>query len=213
MLLYASQTHGKTNLKALRLNGFRLLATPDTWRNKPPTWDNNNLAPFALDNGAYGCFLRKEPFRSAEFNAMVEQLGRFADWVIAPDIVGGGLASLQKSLTWRHSYNQSKVLLAAQDGISPNDLAPHLDEETGIAVGGSTRFKIETLPLWSRLAAFKNCYLHVLRVNTRQRLAACSVAKADSIDGTSATMYSKNAPVLRRWVDELNRQPTLEVWR
>lgn len=213
MLLYATRPPNRPNLEALRLNGFRLLITPHNWKHKPPTWDDGSLAPFAIDNGAWVDFRHDRLFDMVQFNLLIDQLGKLSDWVIAPDIVGGGLASLQKSLTWRYSYNKSKVLLAAQDGMSPDDLAPHLNKATGIAVGGSTAFKIETLPAWSRLAAVKNCYLHVLRVNTRQRLTACSVAKANSIDGTSATMYSKNAPILRRWVDELNKQPTLEVWR
>lgn len=216
MILYASQTHGKRNLKALRKNGFSLLVTPDTWErggHRPPLWDDGTPAPFALDNGAFGCFQRGEPFNWAKFNALVGALGDAAAWVVAPDIVAGGLESLRMSVKWREDWDSCPVLLAVQDGMAPEDVAPFLDETTGVAVGGSTEFKIKTLPIWARLAARSNCYLHVLRVNTRRRLAACSLAGAHSVDGTSATIYSVNAPKLKRWTDELNNQQTLGFWK
>lgn len=213
MKLYASQTHGKRNLKALRENGFSLLVTPDTFRRGAPVWDNGTPAPFALDNGAYGCFQRGESFNWDSFNAMVNKLGDRAAWVVAPDIVAGGLESLRMSITWRANWDRCPVLLAVQDGMTADDVAPYLNKNTGIAVGGSTEFKIKTLPIWSRLTCLNGSYLHVLRVNTRRRLTACALAGADSVDGTSASIYSVNAPKLRRWVDELNNQQTLGLWK
>jgi len=213
MILYASQTHGERNLNALQKNGFSLLVTPDTWRGKLPKWSDGSLAPFALDNGAFGCFQRDESFNWSNFEQMVDFLGDFAEWVIAPDIVAGGLKSLQMSIAWRKNWNRCPVLIAVQDGMTADHVRPFLGKNTGIAVGGSTDFKIKTLPIWAKLAARSGCYLHVLRVNTRRRLVACSLAGAHSVDGTSATIYSVNAPKLRRWVDNLENQKTLEFWK
>lgn len=214
MKLYASQTHGRRNLEALRKNGFSLLVTPDTFRDTTPLWDNGEPAPYALDNGAWGCDRRGEPFNWEAFRRMVLRLGSEADWVIAPDIVGGGRESLEISVKWRETYPASSaVLIAVQNGMSADDVRPHLGKNTGIAVGGTTEFKHRTLPIWSRLAREVDCHLHVLRVNTRRRLAACDLAGAHSVDGTSATVFSCNAPLLRRWVDELTAQQTLGVWK
>ena len=97
--------------------------------------------------------------------------------------------------------------------MNPRDVYPHLNKETGIAIGGTTEFKRKMLPIWSSLAGSVGCYLHCLRVNTRRRMVACNLAGVDSIDGTSATIYSVNAPKIRRWMEEINRQGTLEFWR
>ena len=144
---------------------------------------------------------------------MAYHLGDAARWIIAPDIVGGGVESLKMSVTWRKTWKRCPVLIAVQDGMNPRDVYPHLNKETGIAIGGTTEFKRKMLPIWSSLAGSVGCYLHCLRVNTRRRMVACNLAGVDSIDGTSATIYSVNAPKIRRWMEEINRQGTLEFWR
>ena len=144
---------------------------------------------------------------------MADQIGHLAKWIIAPDIVAGGGASLEMSIRWRQRWDKCPALLAVQDGMTPEDLLPHLNQRTGVAIGGTTEFKIRTLPEWAKLAHHVGCYLHVLRVNSRRRLVACALGGADSIDGTSATVFSVNAPKIRRWVDEIHRQPTLGLWK
>ena len=212
MILYASQTHGRRNLQALEKHGFRILVTPDTYREAPPLWVDGTAAPFAIDNGAWGCAQRGEPFNWGAFESVSSALGADADWIVAPDIVCGGLRSLEVSLRWLPTWDACPVLIAVQDGMLPVHLEPHLGPEVGLAVGGSTPFKERTLPQWGRLAQEKGCYLHVLRVNTRRRLAICRAAQAASVDGTSASIFSKNAPLLERWTRALHKQQTLGIW-
>lgn len=212
MILYASQTHGKRNLEALELNGFRLLITPDTYRGTLPIWSSGKPARYALDNGAFGCFQRGDPFNWRAFEGLVAAIGDGAEWVIAPDIVCGGLKSLRMSLDWARDWDRCPVLLAVQDGMKADDLKPHLSDRVGIAVGGSTLFKERSLTIWGRLAKETGCYLHVLRVNTRRRLTICRGAGAHSVDGTSASVFSKNAPMLAGWAATLQQQQTLGVW-
>ena len=212
MILYASQTHGRRNLLALERCGFRLLVTPDTYRGERPRWVGGAPAPFALDNGAWGSAQRDEPFDWEAFGSMCADLGSDADWVVAPDIVYGGLASLEVSLEWLPTWDGCPVLIAVQDGVLPSHVAPHVGPRVGIAVGGSTEFKERTLPQWGRLARESACHLHVLRVNTRRRLALCRAARAHSVDGTSASIFSKNAPLLKKWAGELQKQQPLGIW-
>jgi len=212
MILYASQTHGRRNIQALEKHVFRILVTPDTYREAPPLWVDGTAAPFAIDNGAWGCAQRGEPFDWGAFESMSSALGADADWIVAPDIVCGGLRSLEASLRWLPTWDACPVLIAVQDGMLPVHLEPHLGPEVGLAVGGSTPFKERTLPQWGRLAQEKGCHLHVLRVNTRRRLAICRAAQADSVDGTSASIFSKTAPLLERWTRALQKQQTLGIW-
>jgi hypothetical protein len=190
-----------------------MLVTPDTWRQRVPKWDDGSDVKYALDNGAWGCFNRGEDFNWRRFTDMVNVLGPGADWVIAPDIVCGGVKSLAVSVKWRKDFDACPVLIAVQDGMTVEDVRPHLGKRTGIAVGGSTEFKKKSLPYWSKLSSDVGCHLHVLRVNTRRRLMACSVAGAHSVDGTSASVFSSSAPLIRGWTDELEKQPCLELWK
>lgn len=213
MVLYASQTHGKRNLEALQKNGFRILVTPDTYRGPDSLfWVDGTKFPYAMDNGAYGCHLRGETFNFEKFEAMVLESGAAADWVIAPDIVGGGMTSLAMSVSWRKHYD-GRDLIAVQDGMNPKDVVRFLGPRTGIAVGGTTEWKIKNLPTWGKCASSVGCYLHILRVNSRKRLHACRIVGVHSTDGTNATIYSVKAPKMARWAEEADRQQSLGVWK
>ncbi len=153
--------------------------------------------PFALDNGAWTAFQRKEPFDVPAFLRAVDLFGERADWVVIPDIVAGGLSSLDFSLSWIDRLTSCKrLLLAVQDGMSVDDIRPFLSDRIGIFVGGSTDWKLATAIEWGHLAHEVGCYIHVGRVNTVRRIRLCAAAGANSFDGTSATMFSQTLPML-----------------
>lgn len=153
--------------------------------------------PFALDNGAWTAFQRDEPFDVSAFERAFELFGERADWVVIPDIVAGGLASLDFSLSWIDRLNGCKrLLLAVQDGMTTEVIRPLLSDRVGIFVGGSTDWKLATAIEWGQLAHEVGCYMHVGRVNTVRRIRLCAAAGADSFDGTSATMFSQTLPML-----------------
>jgi len=188
MICYASRTGTRKNLAALRANGWRLLFTPFSGGNPFPGW------PYMLDNGAWTAHTKQEPFNEAAFLTALEKWGADAEMVIAPDHVGGGMHSFRFSLDWLPRLTTYKrVLFAAQDGMRPNDLRPHLSERVGFAIGGSTEWKEATLcdPEWAALAS--EFYCHVLRVNSKRRIRLCQDFGAQSFDGTSASIYSVNA--------------------
>ena len=65
--------------------------------------------------------------------------------VIVPDIVAGGLASLERSAFWRDTVpTEFAAYLAVQDGMTEADVVPELRRYQGIFVGGSLAWKLAT---------------------------------------------------------------------
>jgi hypothetical protein len=152
---------------------------------------------YAVDNGAWGCFQREVPFDSEAFEKMLRLIGKEADWVVVPDIVQGGIESLEFSLSWLPKILPfGQCLVAVQDGMEPADVSDIINRQVGIFLGGSTDWKLETMRLWGSLARSKGAYFHVARVNTAKRIRLCQDAGAHSFDGTSVTRFSSTLPKL-----------------
>src|SRR5690606_14113667 len=128
MIGYASRTGTHRNLDALRRAGWRLMVSA-----------RGSLRPegfrYALDTGAWTAFQRGEPFDASAFDKAATLLGPAADWIVLPDIVAGGSASLRLSLDWldalrnRPELHGAQYLLAVQNGMEPGHIAPLVDPE------------------------------------------------------------------------------------
>ena len=192
MIAYASHTGTRRNLAAMKDAGWHLLLSPK----------GNSLRTegmrYALDNGAWTAYQQQQPFDEDAFVRAVDLVGERADWIVMPDVVQGGMASLEFSLTWMERLKgiPTKLLIAVQDGVQLSDVAPYLSPAVGIFIGGSTNWKEATAGAWGSLARRRNCHLHVGRVNTVRRIRICAAAGANSIDGTSASRYAKTMPTL-----------------
>lgn len=204
MIGYASRTGTRRNLEALRLAGWRLLVSAAGVL-------RTEGFRYALDNGAWSAFQQGTPFAEMAFGKALDLLGENADWVVLPDIVAGGMASLEFSLRWLERLQPfpQKLLIAVQDGMCPHDDREFLSPAVGIFVGGSTDWKLVTLESWSVLARRRCCYLHVGRVNSARRIALCAAAAASSFDGTSATRFAESLPNLDRALDYAHNQADL----
>ena len=199
MAAYASRTGTRRNLAALRDAGWRLLVSA---RGRL----RDEGFPFALDNGAWTAHQRGEAFDVGAFEKAVEWGADRADWLILPDIVAGGLASLRFSMEWAPRVaGICPLLLAVQDGIEVEDVAGLVGPDLGLAIGGTSEWKEKTARHWGRLAASRGAYLHVLRVNTARRIRICQDAGAHSFDGSSVTRFVATLPLL----DTARRQQTL----
>jgi hypothetical protein len=163
--------------------------------------------PYAIDNGAWTAFTQKRPWDRAKFEGVVALLGAGADWIVLPDIVEGGMESLNRSLDWipRLDHLRVPLLIPVQDGMTYEDLAPHVGPLVGLFVGGSTEWKEASMAEWGRLKLDTGCYLHVGRVNSARRIRLCHLAGVDSFDGTSVTRFACTLPML----DRARRQSTL----
>lgn len=199
MMAYASRTGTRRNLDAMRLAGWRLLVSARGVL-------RHEGFRYGLDNGAWTAHQRGQPFDVAAWERAVEWGAADADWLILPDIVGGGLSSLRFSLEWAPRLSGlCPLLLAVQDGMTPADVAAIVGPGLGLAVGGSTEWKEQTCRQWGELAHRSGAYLHVLRVNTVRRIRICAHAGAHSFDGSSVTRFACTLPRL----DNARRQTAL----
>jgi len=190
MTPYASRTGTKRNLAALRRAGWRLfVSATGVWRHEG--------FPYAIDNGAWTAHQKGEEWNRDLFLGVLKAMGDEADFIVAPDIVAGGLDSLERTLEWLPRLESYRlVLIPVQDGIEASDVESHLSDRVGIFLGGSTEWKERTIPLWGRVARRARCYYHVGRVNSKRRIYLCSSAGADSFDGSSASMFAMKLPLL-----------------
>lgn len=200
MIAYASRTGTRRNLAALREHGWRLLVSAAGCL-------RHEGFEYALDNGAWSAYTQGRPFDERAFEAALRKLGAGADWTVLPDVVAGGHASLEMSLRWMRAVldETPRALIAVQDGLGVEDVRPFLGPRVGIFVGGSTEWKLATLPQWGRLGREAQAWVHVGRVNSARRIAACASAEATSFDGTSVTRFAKTA----RPLDAARRQLAL----
>lgn len=204
VIAYASRTGTKRNLRALREHGWRLLISAA-----------GSIGPldgaavgfaYALDNGAWSAFTQGRPFDVPLFEKALRAHGGGADWTVLPDVVAGGLPSLELSLKWmRRVLDETpRALIAVQDGMGVEDVRGFLGSRVGIFVGGSTDWKLRTMPQWGALSREVGCWMHVGRVNTARRIHHCAAAGATSFDGTSASRFAVTIPELDRALRQLS---------
>lgn len=185
------------NLTAARDAGWGILISA------AGAWRDEGFKLIGADNGQWSERDNPGPFKEERFLRFVDWLGDRALWLVLPDIVCGGIASLALSLEWldRLRGHPSILLIAVQDGMTPAMIAPFVGPRVGIFVGGSDEWKEATLEAWGALAAETGCYLHVGRVNSARRIFLVLAALAHSFDGSSVTRYAKTLPML----DEASR--------
>lgn len=139
--------------------------------------------PFVLDNGAYSCFLNNQPFDLDYYYQRLDNYLRRCQkkplWLLVPDKVGSKPETLKMwkcCSSYLKKYN-IPLAFAVQDGMLKDDVP---NEGVVIFVGGSTEWKLKTIPYWTHY--FEN--VHVARVNAWNRLCYCLENKVTSIDGT-----------------------------
>ena len=194
MMAYASRTGTRRNLDALRAAGWGLLVS------RAGAWRTEGFDRYVLDNGAWADFQAGRSFDEDAFEQLVDRLGARADWIVLPDIVAGGLASLSLSTRWLNRCLAAcpQVLIAVQDGMQEADLAPLVGRSVGVFLGGSTEWKLANMLRWGAFCAERGVHYHVARVNTERRIWLAAASGADSIDGSSATRYAVTLPMLDR---------------
>lgn len=184
--MYASRTGTRRNLDALRAAGWGLLVS------RAGEWRTEGFDRYVLDNGAWSDFQAGREFQDEPFDQLVDLLGARADWIVLPDIVAGGLASLALSKRWLNRCLSCcpLVLIAVQDGMTEADLAPLVGRSVGVFLGGSTEWKLANMARWGEFCRQRGIHYHVARVNTARRIAMALAAGADSMDGSSATRFA-----------------------
>jgi hypothetical protein len=127
-------------------------------------------------------------------------------FVVAPDVVADAAATLALSAPMlpRIRALGFPAALVAQDGLE--DLVVPWDTFDCLFIGGSTEWKLG--PAARRLTAEakrRGKWVHMGRVNSRQRLLYAAQIGCDSADGTYlAYGPQRNLPTLLSWLRELD---------
>ena len=180
MRVYIGQSRGKKMNAILDANGFGEM----TVRAEYP----NRRFPWAFDNGAFGDFNKKRVFQAVVYEKAVERLaadGARPDFLVVPDIVAGGSASLDFSLCWvERLHTLAPLALAVQDGMTDVEVTKVMGPFAFLFVGGSVEWKVRTGAQWVRLAHAYGKRCHIGRVGTPRRVRWAIRIGADSIDST-----------------------------
>lgn len=191
VICYASRTGTLRNLAALKYYGWRLFVSRAGRK-----WRTEGMR-YAADNGAWADHQAGRDFDEDEYDEFLDWVAAQLvppDFIVLPDIVAGGRASLDLSLRYMNRCLSitSLVLIAVQDGMEPYHLAPLVGPNVGIFLGGSTAWKIARMQDWGDFCADRDIWYHVARVNTRRRMYQAIAARARSADGSSASRYAVN---------------------
>lgn len=186
MFVYVGQTRSRSLIARLEALGFGECCNRGEY---PP-----RRHPWFLDNGAYSDWTHGRDFDGAAFLAdlISAQADPCApDFVVCPDRVATGLASLAFSLDWldtsesllrAQSLPRPRWYLAVQDGMREASVDTFADSFAGIFVGGTLEWKIRTGAAWVRFAHDRGLPCHIGRVGTPRRVAWAKRIGADSID-------------------------------
>ncbi|MFJ9033633.1 hypothetical protein ACIRQP_35045 [Streptomyces sp. NPDC102274] len=169
-------------------------------------------AEYACDNGKFG---QGWPGHDAWYTWLERTVERYGPgrclWAVAPDIPFDAAGTLAESLPWLSRIRTLGIpaAFAAQDGCDLLGLP--WDDFDVLFLAGSTEWKIGAAA--ERLAREAKAHgkgVHMGRVNSLRRMGIAEWFGCDSADGTYLAFGpDKNLPRLLRWVDELDRRPSL----
>ena len=158
-------------------------------------------SPWFYDNGAFRDWRAGVPFDAMTFCRDMRRIrytkgaAEHLTFVIVPDLVADGEASLATSKFWRHEVD-APAYLAVQDGMTEARVATFLDDAitdgepyAGLFVGGSLEWKLATSAGWVELAHGRGIACHVGRVGTPDRVRWAASIGADSIDSCLPLMH------------------------
>jgi len=184
MKIYTGQTGNPKNIEEIRKRGMGIMIS--SCHSDPPRKHSAEF-PCALDNGAFSNYAKKEPFDEYLFTKTLSTCLKhkiYLDFIVCPDIVAGGLRSLNFSCTWRDRLIFPRLALAVQDGMEPEHIWP-ISGFSHIFVGGTIEWKMDTLEQWVDLARKMGRKIHVGQIGKLPYLNRCKELGVDSCDSTS----------------------------
>ena len=171
---------------------------------------------YAIDNGAYGYYIKGESFNGGAFLSLCDEWHSAADWIVVPDKVGDWEETIKMSMRWTNillSYGRP-LLIVAQDGCEKDDY--HTIKSIlrsriygGIFVGGTTDWKLNHLHTLANLCAAADKVCHVGRVNSGKRARHCFDSGVTSIDGSGMSRFLPTTLSVCRTLRHLDRQRRL----
>jgi hypothetical protein len=166
----------------------------------------------AVDNGAFGCHKSGKPFNTELFLKNVERVNKInlnPLFIVCPDIVAGGLKSLDFSMSWLDKINYSKIALVVQDGMTQEDVRPIIKDFQYLFIGGSVSWKWRTAESWVNFAHDNDTPCHIGQAGQLWMLKAANRFGADSVDSTS-WVVNKTWHIIREFQEP--QQMELKLW-
>jgi hypothetical protein len=171
----------------------------------------------AADNGCFNARWKE--------GRWLQMLDKVAPWqerclfAVVPDVFDrDNLATnhrrtLERWYRYAHEVTDRglRAAFVAQNGCTPDDVPADAD---AVFIGGDDAYKLSEVA-WAVVACAKahGKWAHIGRVNSMQRIRACSLSQADSADGTYLKFGPDvNLPKLLGWLDQLNYQPHLAMF-
>lgn len=183
MLLLVSK-HWST-LKRYRHPNLGRLVTP----RKHDQLDETAAAgvSWAADNDSFAAW---HPYR---FRTMLDRIASARAvplFVAVPDVVADHAATLDR---WRHYLPivaaAGPPAFVAQDGAAPANVP--WSDLSALFIGGSTTWKLsDQAAELVRAAADREIWVHMGRVNSRRRIQHAAAVGCQSVDGSSASLFT-----------------------
>ncbi len=181
MRILLGDTRSRRNQELFQVNGWGRMFASD--RPFPPFFYPSEV--WGFDNGAFVAWTRGNQFPEGVFLRRLDAALRVETGpavAVCPDIVAGGLRSLEFSVNWLKRLPSSwPWYLAVQDGTTRDAVLEVVHLFAGIFLGGTDRFKL-TAYRWSRLAQFAGKKFHYGRAGTLRMIRHAYAVEADSLD-------------------------------
>lgn len=159
---------------------------------------------WGFDNAAFGAWLHGLPFPEEEFRRRLDvamECPVDPYLAVCPDIVCGGMKSLEFSVNWRMKLpGRFPWYLAVQDGMEPDAVSDTMHLFAGVFLGGSDRFKRQAFA-WRQLAHSHQKKFHYGRAGTLTKLQHAFSVGADSLD-SSFPLWSQERMQRFAWAFE-----------
>lgn len=184
MIAYCGQTRSQSLIDELEVLGIGECTQRGELPPRRSRWfhDNRAFADWKAGRPFNGVRWQRDQWRIR--NAQLRP-----DFVVVPDVVAGGRASLDFSAFERPFVAEGcPAYLVVQDGMTPELVGSWLDVQpdpyAGIFVGGTLEWKLATSALWVRFAHDRDMRLHIGRVGPADRVLWARSIGADSIDSS-----------------------------
>ena len=184
MLIYTGDSGDMSKIIRMRALGMGVMLSPSAMN-----FGQLSL-PKALDNGAFSSYTNGYGFNEYGFLKVINKCIKERiklDFIACPDIVAGGIESLNFSMMWKDRLPNWDLYLVVQDEMEVLDVSGLEHHFKGIFVGGSKEWKWETAHEWSQFCKDNNLKFHIGRCGTVKNLLYAYELGADSVDSTNFT--------------------------
>jgi hypothetical protein len=184
---------GSKKAKEIRREGWGVVLVPELLSKFCP----ETFPLYFVDNGAFTCWKRGEPFSDYLFLETLEQTANYEvspSFVVVPDRVA------EERL--KREFPQFSYALAVQDGMEEEDVSEVISFFDYLFVGGTLKWKVKTGALWVKLAHKNSKKCHIGRVGTAKRVRWARSIGPDSIDSALPLFSNQKFEAFRRALQE-----------